>query len=228
MADTVKMWHYKVNGQSYGPVTATELQRLAKLGALTGCLVRTDDSEKWVSVEKVKGLVPPKSTEAMVEARAPIPAAKPKIADNNQRVLAEQTAHTQATDIGRQKSKNKKSNRSMFLAMFAFSVVIVTISFFILPPTSSGVPRTIQNTNPPVPSSPRLTKSSFESMVRGKDGDGVRSAVGSPNKTQTLSLDEYWYYDDIAIDPLTGKPATAQLFFPGGSIGGGCSAINWL
>jgi len=58
-----------------------------------------------------------------------------------------------------------------------------------------------------------MTTAEFERLVEGKNGPAVIKAVGNPHKIQKIGGDEYWYYDNVATDPITGKAASAQLVF---------------
>jgi hypothetical protein len=71
-----------------------------------------------------------------------------------------------------------------------------------------------------------MTTKKFEKLVKDKQGQEVIQAVGKPGKTQKIGGNEYWYYDKVATDPTTGKPASAQLVFPGDS-SGWCRTVNW-
>jgi hypothetical protein len=52
-------WYYSINGEQFGPVSASELKRLVASGKLIESdLVYKDGLPKWVPVSKVKGLLP--------------------------------------------------------------------------------------------------------------------------------------------------------------------------
>jgi hypothetical protein len=71
-----------------------------------------------------------------------------------------------------------------------------------------------------------MTTAEFEKLVKNKVGQEVLKAVGKPQNTQKSGGVEYWYYDNVATNPITGKPASAQLVF-GGDSSGWCQTVNW-
>ncbi len=106
------------------------------------------------------------------------------------------------------------------IVIIAVLVTVVGVSlspFMFFEPVSSrptGVGRT------------KMTTNEFERLVIDKRGSEIIQAVGRPDQTQKSGGTEYWYYDRVAIDPISGKPASAQLVFPGDS-SGWCRTANW-
>ena len=77
------------------------------------------------------------------------------------------------------------------------------------------------------PPRPKMTTGEFERLVLGKKGPEVIEAVGRPQKTQKGEGREFWYYDNVATDPITGKAASAQLVWPADSNFLQCETVNW-
>jgi DNA-directed RNA polymerase subunit RPC12/RpoP len=71
-----------------------------------------------------------------------------------------------------------------------------------------------------------MTTAEFEGLVIDKRGHEVLEAVGRPASTQKIGDNEFWYYEKVAIDPISSKRASAQLVFPGDSTGW-CQIVNW-
>lgn len=64
------LWYYAKNDQQLGPLTPTELRKLAESGGLLPAdLIWRDGMESWAPASKVKGLFP------VEEVREPVPAA---------------------------------------------------------------------------------------------------------------------------------------------------------
>ncbi|MFQ3650070.1 MAG: GYF domain-containing protein [Gemmataceae bacterium] len=71
-------WYYAKNGQQHGPISPTELKKLAAKGELTpNDLVFQEGGTKWVEASTVKGLFPPagasKPASAPASTLAPAP-----------------------------------------------------------------------------------------------------------------------------------------------------------
>ena len=69
-----------------------------------------------------------------------------------------------------------------------------------------------------------MDKRDFKRLVYDKQEDEVIRAVGRPSSTQSIGGDQIWYYNKIAVDPITGRRVDAQIVFPGGLT---CQSVNW-
>ena len=81
-------WHYVLNGQQRGPVSAADLKQLARSGELKqDDLVWKEGTDKWVPARSVKGLLPP----AASPSPPPLPpSAMPVAADSEELVPSDQ------------------------------------------------------------------------------------------------------------------------------------------
>lgn len=66
-----------------------------------------------------------------------------------------------------------------------------------------------------------LPRDQFRSLVTGKSEQQVLDALGKPDQTQDQEgLGKLWYYNNVAVDPVTGKKtAIVQIVFEGGVVG---------
>ena len=70
-------WYYQVMGSPVGPISGSELRKLANNGTVSiDTLVRRDDSD-WVSAFNVKGLFEPKTTSEFEEEKVVFEERKP-------------------------------------------------------------------------------------------------------------------------------------------------------
>lgn len=65
-----------------------------------------------------------------------------------------------------------------------------------------------------------LPREQFRSLVSGKTEQQVLDALGKPDETQDQEgLGKFWYYRNVAVDPVTGKKtAQVQIVFDGGTV----------
>jgi hypothetical protein len=50
-----------------------------------------------------------------------------------------------------------------------------------------------------------LQRDEFRALVLGKSPDELIAAIGKPNSTQDTEIGLWWYYENVAVDPVTGK-----------------------
>ncbi len=50
-----------------------------------------------------------------------------------------------------------------------------------------------------------LKRDEFRNLVLGKSPEELVAAIGKPNSTQDTELGVFWYYENVAGDPVTGK-----------------------
>lgn len=64
----------------------------------------------------------------------------------------------------------------------------------------------------------RLPRDQFRALVVGRSMDEVLRALGMPADTQDQEVGQFWYYQNVAPDPVTGKSAAqVQIIFEGGT-----------
>lgn len=66
-----------------------------------------------------------------------------------------------------------------------------------------------------------MSRDEFTRAVQGRTPDQVIAAVGRPDRTSTGGeggLTQYWYYDDAAKDPITGKVGKVQVVVEDGKV----------
>ncbi len=59
----------------------------------------------------------------------------------------------------------------------------------------------------------KLTRDEVRSLVEGKTKAEVLKAIGKPTKTKEGDTEEYWLYEKIAIDPITGNSSNLSFYF---------------
>ena len=153
-------------------------------------------------------------TEAAVIKAAPPPAAPPAARVAKRSAPPDANASGDVTHSIR-KAKKRRSRAGLLMALGAGAFLLVLISI-----------ATIDRRD--APGHKEMTTSEFEKVVKYRTGPEVIKAVGRPDNTQKRSDDgsECWNYDNVAIDPISGKKASVQLVFPRGSKKE-CDSVNW-
>ncbi len=63
-----------------------------------------------------------------------------------------------------------------------------------------------------------LPRDQFRSLVMGLNPDALIAAIGRPDDTQENAGETYWYYRNVAVDPVTGRPSAQVQIIWGNNV----------
>jgi predicted Zn finger-like uncharacterized protein len=64
-----------------------------------------------------------------------------------------------------------------------------------------------------IKSNRNLPREEFRTLVIGLTPAELQEAIGTPDRTQDDEDGDYWYYDNVAVDPFTGKKSQVQIIW---------------